>query len=169
MVAGAARRQGPHRFRGECERARGLSPLTAVPMRPAPGEALAETRRERSNFSSPNTSLSMDTDMDLGCLPYINDAFRRDPYPGMLLITRGIAALPAADQAAILDRVRTFDAFTPENDPHGEHDFGAFEYNGQSIFWKITYYDAAMEYGSADPTDAAVTTLVLTIMLAEEY
>jgi hypothetical protein len=41
--------------------------------------------------------------------------------------------LPAADQAAILDKVKAFDAFSPEeNDPHGEHDFGAFASSGAS-------------------------------------
>ena len=83
--------------------------------------------------------------------------------------TRGIAALPEADQAAILDRVRTFEEFTPDNDPYGEHDFGAFEYGGHHIFWKIDYYDAAMEFGSEDPADPYQTTRVLTVLLADEY
>ncbi len=36
MIACAARRQGPHRFRGGCERERGLSPLTACLCAPLP-------------------------------------------------------------------------------------------------------------------------------------
>jgi Protein of unknown function (DUF3768) len=55
------------------------------------------------------------------------------------------------------------------NDPHGEHDFGHFEIAGQKFFWKIDYYDAAMEFGSEDPADPTKTTRVLTIMLASEY
>ena len=65
--------------------------------------------------------------------------------------------------------VQSFSSFTKENDPHGEHDFGSFEVTGHKIFWKIDYYDAAMQFGSEDPTDPVKTTRVLTIMLAEEY
>jgi hypothetical protein len=32
-----------------------------------------------------------------------------------------------------------------DNDPHGEHDFGAFEHEGQRIFWKIDYYAPDMD------------------------
>jgi len=39
-----------------------------------------------------------------------------------------------ADQSAIREKVETFDAFTPDNDPHQERDFGAFEHNGERIF-----------------------------------
>jgi len=73
------------------------------------------------------------------------------------------------DQSEIREKVETFDAFTPDNDPHGEHDFGAFEHNGQKIFWKIDSYAPDMEHGSEDPSDPAQTVRVLTIMLASEY
>jgi hypothetical protein len=99
----------------------------------------------------------------------LNDAFRRTFIGGKVMMTAGIAALPDAAQAAVLDEVRKFDAFTADNDPHGEHDFGSFEVDGRKIFWKIDYYDAAMEFGSEDPADPAKTTRVLTIMLASEY
>ena len=88
---------------------------------------------------------------------------------GKILVTRGIAALPTEDQAAILERVRTFDAFTPDNDPYGEHDFGAFEHGPHRIFWKIDCYDRDERYGSPDPADPRVTRRVLTVMLAGEY
>jgi hypothetical protein len=71
------------------------------------------------------------------------------------------------DQAAILGKVIAFDQFTEDNDPHGEHDFGAFDHAGQRIFWKIDYYDPPEEFGSEDPTDPTKTTRVLTIMLAD--
>jgi hypothetical protein len=99
----------------------------------------------------------------------LNDAFRRSFAGGKVMMTAGIAALPDAAQATVLDEVRTFDAFTADNDPHGEHDFGTFEVDGRKIFWKIDYYDAAMEFGSEDPADPSKTSRVLTIMLASEY
>ena len=79
-----------------------------------------------------------------------------------------------ADQSAIREKVETFDAFAPDNDPYGERDFGAFEHNGNRIFWKIDYYDRASfgtgrDMGSEDPSDPAKTLRVLTIMLASEY
>ena len=58
-------------------------------------------------------------------------------------------------------------AFTPDNDPHGEHDFGSFEYAGKTIFWKVDCYDRDLNYGSPDPADENVTERVLTVMLAE--
>jgi Protein of unknown function (DUF3768) len=99
----------------------------------------------------------------------LNDAFRRSLTGGKVMMTAGIAALSVAMQAKVLNEVRTFDAFTADNDPHGEHDFGSFEVNGRKIFWKIDYYDAAMEFGSEDPADPSKATRVLTIMLASEY
>jgi hypothetical protein len=91
---------------------------------------------------------------------------RRDGRRGACVPDEGIAALSPADQSAIREKVETFDAFTPDNDPYGEHDFGSFEHNGIRVFWKIDYYDRNLEYGSEDPSDPAQTTRVLTIMLA---
>jgi hypothetical protein len=71
--------------------------------------------------------------------------------------------------AQALREVSSFDASTPKNDPYEEHDFGAFTLQGHKVFWKIDYYDAAMEYGSNDPANPDVTTRVLTVMLADEY
>lgn len=88
---------------------------------------------------------------------------------GRLVQTEGICALPLATQSAIRERVETFDAFTPDNDPYGERDFGAFEIDGISIFWKIDYYNRDLTGGSDDPSDPKQTTRVLTIMLASEY
>jgi hypothetical protein len=84
-------------------------------------------------------------------------------------MTAGIAALPDEVRVAVMERVKTFEDSTPDNDPHHGHDFGAFEHRGHHIFWKIDCYDAAMEAGSEDPADPSQTTRVLTIMLASEY
>jgi len=100
----------------------------------------------------------------------LNDLCRRAMgVGGPLVQTSGISALPLADQSAIREKVEKFSAFTPDNDPYGERDFGAFEHNGERIFWKIDYYDPTLSFGSEDPADPRQTVRVLTIMLASEY
>jgi hypothetical protein len=101
----------------------------------------------------------------------LNDAFRKtlEPKLGRAVMTAGIGSLPASEQMAAIEKVKSFDAFDADNDPHGEHDFGSFEVAGNRLFWKIDYYDRALEYGSDDPADPLKTTRVLTLMLAEEY
>ena len=99
----------------------------------------------------------------------LNDAFRATFSGGQVLMTSGVDALPDMVKATALRMVTAFSAFDQENDPHGEHDFGAFELCGRRLFWKIDYYDTDCRFGSEDPSDAANTTRVLTIMLASEY
>ena len=88
---------------------------------------------------------------------------------GKTLMTKGITDLGPEAQIVIAAMVRDYDNFTKENDPYGEHDFGAFEYNSRKIFWKIDYYAPDMQHGSEDPADPKQTIRVLTVMLAEEY
>ncbi|MDQ3044330.1 MAG: DUF3768 domain-containing protein [Chloroflexota bacterium] len=99
----------------------------------------------------------------------LNDNLRRNWVDGRVAWTHGIEQLGIDTIIKIFEAVHQFDTFTPDNDPYGEHDFGAIYVNGQRIFWKIDYYDRALEYGSPDPTDPAVTMRVLTVMLASEY
>ena len=99
----------------------------------------------------------------------LNDSFRTTMTGGRVMMTAGIDALPSDVKAMVIRRVAMFSDFTPDNDPHQEHDFGSFTLAGRKFFWKIDYFDAAMEFGSEDPADPAKTTRVLTIMLAEEY
>ena len=99
----------------------------------------------------------------------LNDAFRRTFSGGKVTMTAGVYALPDMVKAAALQKAATFDQFNEDNDPHGEHDFGSFELCGRKFFWKIDYYDRAMEYGSEDPSDPEQTTRVMTVMLASEY
>ena len=99
----------------------------------------------------------------------LNDAFRRTFVGGLVVITAGVEAMLADQRKSLLAKVRTFDDFTDDNDPHREHDFGAVDEGGVRYFWKIDYYDRATEFGSPDPADPAVTTRVLTIMRADEY
>jgi hypothetical protein len=99
----------------------------------------------------------------------LNDAFRRTFVGGAVMITVGVEAMPVEQRRSLLAKVRAFDVFSEDNDPHGEHDFGAVDEAGVRCFWKIEYYDRATEFGAPDPADPAVTTRVLTIMRADEY
>lgn len=85
------------------------------------------------------------------------------------MITPGVRELGPFAVVAIIAAMRSFRKFDDANDPHGERDFGAFEYGADTIFWKIDYFDKALEYGSPDPADPAVTQRVITVMLASEY
>lgn len=104
----------------------------------------------------------------------LNDAFRKGERPelGRIIITSGVRGLVAAwplGVAVVYEKVRSFDSFSEDNDPHGEHDFGSFEHIGETLFWKLDYYATDLESGSENPADTSITTRVLTIMLAEEY
>jgi hypothetical protein len=102
-------------------------------------------------------------------IPELNDKFRKTFIGGQVLVTAGVQALSAEQQQAIFQAVQGFDVFTEDNDPYGEHDFGAFSIAGQRFNWKIDYYDPSMQWRSEDPADPQQTRRVLTILLAEEY
>ncbi|OPY69946.1 MAG: hypothetical protein A4E57_00824 [Syntrophorhabdaceae bacterium PtaU1.Bin034] len=78
--------------------------------------------------------------------------------PNALVLTSGILGAFPKEVAVILWMVRKFDTFNEDNDPWHEHDFGAFEYKGENIFWKID------DHGGYEGYE-----LVLTVMLASEY
>ena len=98
-----------------------------------------------------------------------NDSFRKHLSQGTLVLTQGIRSNTSEDLKEIITKVRTFDTFDENNDPYGERDFGAFDYKGKKIFWKIDNYDQEFLYLSPDVSNPRVTNKVLTIMYAEEY
>jgi hypothetical protein len=99
----------------------------------------------------------------------LNDELRHKLPEGHAVMTTGIAALGSEAVARIVKTIAVYDDFCHANDPHGEHDFGSFDADGSVIFFKIDYYDKALNAHSPDPSDASVTERVITIMLAEEY
>jgi hypothetical protein len=99
----------------------------------------------------------------------LNDNFRSTFIGGRVLMTQGVDALPIDTKARVLLAVQHFNGFSADNDPHREHDFGSFEVQGETYFWKIDYYALDMDGGSEDPADPEKTTRVLTIMRADEY
>jgi hypothetical protein len=103
----------------------------------------------------------------------LNDAFRRvcgTPHQkGRVLISQGVSLLSIEAQGSILNLVRTFDDFSEDNDSYEEHDFGAFDYDGERLFWKIDYYDEAGQEASEDASDPARTTRIMTVLFAHEW
>ena len=99
----------------------------------------------------------------------LNDALRKTFVGGAVMLTDGVAALPPEARAKLLQRVREFDDFDDGNDPYHEHDFASIEVDGETYFFKIDYYDRAMQMHSPDAANPDVTTRILTIMLASEY
>jgi Protein of unknown function (DUF3768) len=99
----------------------------------------------------------------------LNDTLRSTFTGGKVVMTDGVAGLPENEHAQLLERVRSFNEFTNDNDPCGEHDFGSIELARQTFFFKMDYYALDMDGGSEDPADPAKTTRVLTIMRADEY
>ncbi|MBP2315743.1 DUF3768 domain-containing protein [Azospirillum soli] len=99
----------------------------------------------------------------------LNDHLRRTFEGGRVVITAGIAALDPLRVNLILAGVRTFSAFTADNDPCGEHDCATMTVRDTQIMWKIDYYDPTMTYLSTDAADPISAVRVLTIMLANEY
>ena len=106
----------------------------------------------------------------------LNDQFRRTATRGVV-ISATLAALDPGTIAALVARVRSFSAFTPDNDPYGERDFGSFTHRigiggpprDETILWKIDVYaDHSLTYGAEDAAHPDAVR-ILTIMHARDY
>jgi hypothetical protein len=96
----------------------------------------------------------------------LNDQLRQNFGCGIAVMTPGIAALGQEAVERIVKTIAVFDDFCHANDPHEEHDFGSFEADGHTIFFKIELYEEPnVKSANGEP----VVTRVLTIMLANEY
>jgi len=103
----------------------------------------------------------------------LNDHARKT-FACRVVATASVDALGPGKISAIVKRVKEYDTFDAPglhdgNDPNGEHDFGAFDFEGVTYFWKIDYYaDTSYRYGAENPADPT-TARVLTIMAASDY
>jgi hypothetical protein len=117
--------------------------------------------------------LNADPQASCAAIRALNDELRHAlplAKPGCLVMaTSGVRSIADDRLAALVAAVRDFKDFTPDSDPHGEHDFGAVEHDGVRYFWKIDAYDRALTFASPDPANPGVTIRVLTIMRADEY
>ncbi len=125
------------------------------------------------------------TDINTSRIAQLNDAARlqrlkrsRTVFTRSLLDTLVDDCIPAHEQAlrrtlvqsALLRKIATCE-FTPDNDPHGEHDFGSLDYDGHKIFWKIDAYenDGSFQWGASKPWDETSSFRIVTVMLASDY
>lgn len=99
----------------------------------------------------------------------LNDDFRRTFLTGHVVATRSVMLLPPDERASLFYAVREYAAFAAEDDPYGEHDFGALTRKRVRYFWKIDYYNLDLNGASPDPADCAFTVRVMTIMREDEY
>ena len=79
----------------------------------------------------------------------LNDELRTTGFGGKTYLTRGLIAKGADFIAKATAAVRGFDAFTGDNDPWQEHDCATLDVDGETVIFKIDYYDLNMEYGSS--------------------
>ena len=85
----------------------------------------------------------------------IRDSQRRTTKefrPGPCGHDDGIAALGSEAVANIVKTIEVYDDFCHANDPYEEHDFGSFEADGHTIFFKIDYFDPTLTVHSPDPS-----------------
>ena len=99
----------------------------------------------------------------------LNDAFRKTGIGGRVMLTIGIRELGEPAIRSIIEKTKNYTDFNKNNDPHGEHDLGTITHDGVKVLWKLDYYDKNLEFGSPDPSNASVTTRVMTIMCSHEY
>ncbi len=91
------------------------------------------------------------------CICALNDELRQHLLGGAAVITPGVAALGQQAVERIMQTIAVYDDFCHENDPYQEHDFGAFDAEGARIFFKIDYFDKALQHHSPDPSNPNVT------------
>ena len=58
----------------------------------------------------------------------LNDQLRKNLLGGKAVMTPGVAALGSEAVQRLVQTIAVFDDFCTAKDPHGEHDFGAFNY-----------------------------------------
>lgn len=92
-----------------------------------------------------------------------NDAFRKAGIGYML--TGGVQTV--VNLPGLLQAIKDYNGFNPDNDPYHEHDLGRLNWHGDSVLWKIDYYNDKLTCFE-DPLSPTCKR-VMTVMLAEEY
>lgn len=92
-----------------------------------------------------------------------NDVFRKLGFG--VTMTCGAAELP--DVTGLMQKIRDYNDFTEKNDPYHEHDLGRLDWHGDTVLWKIDYYNDKLSCFE-DPLSPTCKR-IMTVMLAEEY
>ena len=104
----------------------------------------------------------------------LNDAFRQSIIDGKPTGETYLTAALAAHGEPFFKRASTailrFNAFTSDIDPHGTREWMRVNIDGIVVWAKIDYNDKANPgFAADDPSDAATTTRVITLMLPEDH
>ena len=106
----------------------------------------------------------------MSAIAELNDRFRKgDMSLGQYRLTLGVQELEPEKRQQLIQLVRDFDSFNPDNDPVGERDFGKVALDDENYFFKIDYYDPTLNHHSQDPTSIYATRRVMTLMCSDEY
>ena len=105
----------------------------------------------------------MDEEVTAAEIARLNDEFRTTTHE--VTLTRGVADIEYLP--GLLGQVRRYDNFTEDSDPDGEHCFGVIEWHGQTVYWKVDYYDPTLDHWQ-DPLSPECHR-VLTVLLADEW
>ena len=92
-----------------------------------------------------------------------NDIFRKLGFG--VTFTNGAAGL--ADVNGLMRKIRSYNDFNENNDPYHEHDLGRLDWHGDTVLWKIDYYNDKLTCFE-DPLSPTCKR-VMTVMLANEY
>ena len=110
-----------------------------------------------------------------------NDLFRRTLTGGSLMLSAGVIALGAANQARIIATVRGFTGFDDDGefgDPFDDHSIGDLEVEVEEpgihrwpelIFFRVDDLAHPATGTGPSPAPSTGTALVLTLMLASEW
>lgn len=100
----------------------------------------------------------------------LNDKARVLNEGGRFVMTRGVGEKGTRFAVQVVSNVVQFTDFNEAGDPRGEHDFGKFDHDGETIFFKVDVYEnAECIYGAEEPWNPDNSYRVITVMLAQEY
>jgi hypothetical protein len=123
--------------------------LTPIETHPIAGPSIARGRRavaaDEFALASPiprETTMTTETkSTQIERIRNLNDELRHNLSHAHAFMTPGVAALGPEAVVRILKTIEVYDDFCHANDPYEEHDFGSFEADGHTIFFKIDYFD----------------------------